>query len=66
MRVLVNGDWNEIEEGETLESLLVRLGLDRRRVAVEHNLEIVPRSRYGGTRLADGDSLEIVHFVGGG
>ena len=46
---------------------LVRtLGLDARKVAVELNLEIVPRSTYAGARLTDGDRLEIVQFVGGG
>jgi thiamine biosynthesis protein ThiS len=46
--------------------LLVVLGLDMRKVAVERNEEIVPRSRYTETWLANGDSLEIVHFIGGG
>jgi thiamine biosynthesis protein ThiS len=47
-------------------SLLVVLGLDTKKVAVERNEEIVPRSRYAETWLASGDSLEIVHFIGGG
>jgi thiamine biosynthesis protein ThiS len=46
--------------------LLVQLGLDTRKVAVERNEEIVPRSRYAETWLASGDQLEIVHFIGGG
>ena len=46
--------------------LLVELGLDLRKVAVERNEEIVPRSRYAETWLANGDQLEIVHFIGGG
>ena len=46
--------------------LLTRLELDARKVAVELNEEIVPRSRYGTTMLASGDALEIVHFIGGG
>ena len=50
----------------SLIALLVMLGLDFRKVAVERNEEIVPRSRYGETWLASGDSLEIVHFIGGG
>ena len=66
MRILVNGVRNEVEEGETLERLLARLGMDPGRVAVERNLEIVPKSRYGETHLAEGDRVEIVHFVGGG
>jgi len=47
-------------------TLLVRLGLDTRKVVVERNEEIVPRSRYAETWLASGDQLEIVHFIGGG
>ena len=50
----------------SVSGLLVRLGLDTRKVAVERNEEIVPRSRYAETWLASGDSLEIVHFIGGG
>ena len=46
--------------------LLTELGLDMRKVAVERNEEIVPRSRYMETWLANGDQLEIVHFIGGG
>ena len=46
--------------------LLTVLGLDMRKVAVERNEEIVPRSRYAETWLASGDQLEIVHFIGGG
>jgi thiamine biosynthesis protein ThiS len=47
-------------------ALLAMLGLDMRKVAVERNEEIVPRSRYAETWLASGDALEIVHFIGGG
>jgi sulfur carrier protein len=47
-------------------ALLVTLALDTKKVAVERNEEIVPRSRYAETWLASGDSLEIVHFIGGG
>ena len=47
-------------------ALLAELGLETRKVAVERNEEIVPRSRYAETWLATGDSLEIVHFIGGG
>ena len=49
-----------------LAGLVSALGLDGRKVAIERNLEIVPRSAYGKTRLADGDRIEIVHFIGGG
>lgn len=66
MRLIVNGDWTEAPDGESLQGLLGRLGIDSRRVAVEHNLAIVPKERLAATVLAEGDRLEIVHFVGGG
>lgn len=50
----------------TVADLLREIGLDTRKVAVERNEEIVPRSTYADTRLAPGDQLEIVHFIGGG
>ena len=50
----------------TVAALIALLGLDRRKLAVERNLEIVPRSAYGSTALVDGDRIEIVAFVGGG
>ena len=50
----------------SVSALLIGLGLDIRKVAVERNEEIVPRSRYSETWLASGDRLEIVHFIGGG
>ncbi len=64
--VTVNGEPREIPEGATVAVLLAQIGLDIRKVAVELNLEIVPRSIYGATPLAAGDQLEIVHFIGGG
>lgn len=62
----VNGETRPFEPGATVASLLAEIGLDLRKVAVERNREIVPRSTYAGTRLAPGDQLEIVHFIGGG
>ena len=50
----------------TLASLLQRLDIDPRRVAVEHNLTVVKRARYEDTLVTDGDRVEIVNFVGGG
>ena len=52
--------------GITITQMLNELGLDPHRVAVERNLEIVPRSTLGEVRVEDGDDFEIVHFVGGG
>ncbi|MFN3835866.1 MAG: sulfur carrier protein ThiS [Glycocaulis sp.] len=66
MRVTVNGETRDLPAGLTLTGLLTHLGLDPRKVAVERNLEIAPRSAYGDIAIADGDRLEIVQFVGGG
>jgi len=66
IEITVNGDARRVAEGATVAELLAALGLDRRKVAVERNREIVPRSGYEMTRLAGQDQLEIVHFIGGG
>jgi sulfur carrier protein len=64
--ITLNGERRAVEPGATVASLLAESGRDTRKVAVERNLEIVPRSAYGQTPLTAGDSLEIVHFIGGG
>ena len=66
VRLTVNGEEREVVAATTVEALVVLLGLDRRKLAVERNLEIVPRSLFAATRLVDGDRIEIVAFVGGG
>ena len=66
MKLWVNGEERSIEAAGTVAALVVALGLDGRKVAVERNLEIVPRSTYDSTALIDGDRIEIVHFIGGG
>lgn len=66
MTLTINGEDRSFGGVSTLAALVAELGLDARKVAVERNLEIVPRSAYGGTALADGDRIEIVHFIGGG
>lgn len=66
MRVAVNGEPREVEEGSTVSDLLASLGIRPEGVAVELNREIVPKSRHGSHRLAEGDRLEIVTMVGGG
>jgi len=66
MRLTINGEERSFEAGLDLAGLVHALGLDVRKVAVERNLEIVPRSTYARVLLADGDRLEIVQFVGGG
>ena len=65
MRIEVNGEVRETEAA-TILALVEELGLDVRKVAVERNLAIVPRSLHGTTALADGDRIEVVQFVGGG
>ena len=66
MSVVINGENREIPSPVTVATLLRDLGLDARKIALEHNLEIVPRSAYDKTLVSDGDRLEIVHFIGGG
>ena len=66
MQLIVNGDERQVAGTPTVADLVTELGLDRRKVAVERNLEIVPRSLHETVRLADGDRIEIVQFVGGG
>jgi sulfur carrier protein len=65
MRLTINGE-ERASAAATLAALLETLGFDTRKVAVERNLAIVPRSLWGATALAEGDRIEIVHFVGGG
>jgi sulfur carrier protein len=65
VKILLNGEEKEISTSN-LAGLLDEIGLDPRKVAIERNLEIVPKSAYVATDLNDGDRLEIVHFVGGG
>ena len=62
----VNGEPRRIAPGASIADLVASLDLDPRKVAVEHNAEIAPRSMLAEIALSDGDVLEIVHFVGGG
>jgi thiamine biosynthesis protein ThiS len=64
--VQLNGEPHEVPEGLTLEALIEWLKLPRDRVAVERNLEIVPKARWHLTLIQAGDRLEVVHLVGGG
>lgn len=66
MTLHINGQAREFPDGFTLAALVTELGMKTDRVAVELNLEIVPRASWDTTQLKDGDRLEIVHFVGGG
>ncbi len=65
VKILLNGEDREVT-ATTVTALIDEIGLDGRKIAVERNLEIVPKSQYLATGLSDGDRLEIVHFVGGG
>jgi thiamine biosynthesis protein ThiS len=66
LRLTVNGEPISLARGTTLAGLIAELGLDTRKVAVERNREIVPRSTYAEVVLDEADVLEIVHFIGGG
>jgi len=66
LRIVVNGEQRRVPGPATLLDLLGHLGLEPRTVVVELNREIVRRPRLGDTMLAEGDSVELVHFVGGG
>ncbi|WP_339514039.1 sulfur carrier protein ThiS [Pseudomonas sp. RL_15y_Pfl2_60] len=66
MRIQLNGEPLELADGQTVAGLIAQLDLTGRRVAVELNLDIVPRSQHANTVLADGDRVEVVHAIGGG
>ena len=66
MEITLNGDRTAVPSPATLEALLRHLGLDPRMVVVEHNRTIVRRPQLASTPLAAGDTVELVHFVGGG
>jgi len=65
MNIQLNGEQREIE-AITVAQLVVELGLEKRMLAVERNLEVVPKSEYEATRIESGDRLEVVHMIGGG
>ncbi len=66
MRITLNGESYELDEPLSVAALLVKLSIDPRRVAIEHNLEILRRPLFDETFVHDGDRIEIVNFVGGG
>ena len=66
MQISVNGQLREIPPGATVATLLETLDLDPRQLAVERNLELVPRGQHAATALAAGDRVEVVTLVGGG
>lgn len=66
MQIRLNGEPYEVSAEETIAGLLARLDLAGRRVAVELNMDIVPRSQHEATSLQEGDRVEVVHAIGGG
>jgi thiamine biosynthesis protein ThiS len=66
MTLYLNGEKREFPDGLTVAALVAQLGMKPDRVAVELNLEIVPRTQWDATALKHDDKLEVVHFVGGG
>lgn len=65
MKIQLNGEAKEVS-ATTIADLVLELGLEKRMLAVERNLEVVPRSEYASTRLEAGDRIEVVHMIGGG
>jgi thiamine biosynthesis protein ThiS len=66
MKVTVNDQVREVDAGTTVFELVESVGLDPDAIVVEHNAVLLDRERYDDTTLADGDTLELVRFVGGG
>ena len=69
MHLSINGqdrNFEELAAGATVAELVVALGIQADRIAIEHNHEIVPRTSWAASPVSEGDRLEIVHFVGGG
>ena len=66
MTILLNGETYEATGPLSVSSLLEGLGIDPRRVAVEHNRSVIKKAAYGATAVREGDEVEVVNFVGGG
>lgn len=66
MQIFLNGEARDVADGMSVEALVLTLADDPRGIAIERNLEIVPKAEHGATLLQDGDRLEVVQFVGGG
>jgi sulfur carrier protein len=66
MKIKINGEAQEIPDGLNVTAMLEHLGLGNKRVAIERNLDILPRTEWIATAVQANDSFEIVHFVGGG
>lgn len=66
IEIMVNGEAQSFDGALSVAQLLARLGLPEKKIAVEHNLEIVPKSAFATHMIEAGDRIEIVHFIGGG
>lgn len=66
MQIIINGEARQIDEHSSVQSVLEQMQLQGKRIAVEVNREIIPRARHAEYQLAEGDSVEIIHAVGGG
>ena len=66
IEIIINGETQTFNGAVSVADLLARLGLPEKKIAVEHNLEIVPKSAYASHMVEAGDRIEIVHFIGGG
>ena len=66
IQILINGETQSVSPGLTVTALLAQLKLNPERLAIERNLEILPRAQWEETAVAAGDRFEIVHLVGGG
>lgn len=66
MKIILNGEETEIDNGFSVKNLLEKFALEPKKIAVEKNLEIVPRSQFDSSLINEGDRIEIIHFIGGG
>ncbi|MEL7110506.1 MAG: sulfur carrier protein ThiS [Pseudomonadota bacterium] len=66
MQIFLNGESREVAAGTSIEALVLSMASDPRGIAIERNLEIVPKAEHSRTLLEEGDRLEVVQFVGGG
>lgn len=67
MHLIINGkDYDDIPDGISVEGLITHLELPMRKIAIERNLAVIPKSSYADVMLENHDTLEIIHFIGGG
>ena len=66
MQIILNGTEKNFQDQISIATLIKELGLDERKIAVERNREIVPKTEFNSVSLCEGDKIEIVHFIGGG